>query len=112
MQSVHNKVHVGDWKLLHRKITIITAEEMEEVESVRALKEDKISFARDSGEDESSSVGTKTDGELVENSVTLQATRKIPGVMSVHFTIVMQLFPVCVAATVKYMLNVETTVSI
>ena len=111
MQSVHNKVHVGDWKLLHRKIAIITAEEMEEVESVRALKEDKISFARDS-EDESSSVGTKTDGELVENSVTLQATRKISGVMSVHFTIVMQLFPVCVAATVKYMLNVETTVSI
>ena len=51
---------------MHRKIVIITAEEMEErVESVQVLKEDKISFAE---EDESSSVGTKTDGELVENN--------------------------------------------
>ena len=96
------------WKLLHRKI-VITAEEMEErVESVQVLKEDKISFAE---EDESSSVGTKTDGELVENNRMLKATRKIPGVMIVHFTIVMQLFPVFVAATVKYILNVESTVS-
>ena len=36
------------------------------MESVRDSKEDKLSSAGDSEEAESSSVGTKTDGELIE----------------------------------------------
>ena len=41
--------------------------EQERAESVWESKTDKLSSAGDSEEAESSSVGTKTDGELIEN---------------------------------------------
>ena len=49
------------------KFALITAEVEERVESVRESKEDKLSSAGDSEEAESSSLGTKTGGELIEN---------------------------------------------
>ena len=63
-------------KLLHRKFAVITAEEVEErVESVQDSKGDKLSSAGDSEGAESSSVGTKTDDELIE--------KLLPGVYAV-----------------------------
>ena len=53
----------------------MNADEVEErVESVRELKEDKLSSAGDSEEAEPSSSGTKTDGELID--------KLLPGVCS------------------------------
>ena len=80
------------------------ADEVEEerVESVWDSKEDKLSSAGDSEEAESSSVGTKTDGELIEkllpgvNAVIVEYFKlqeKLLMLMSVHFTIVKQVFP-------------------
>ena len=46
---------------------LITAEQVEDrVESVQDSEEDQLSATADSKEDGSSSVGTKTDGELIE----------------------------------------------
>ena len=54
-------------KLLHRKCTIITADEVEErVESVGDSKENELSLA---GNSQDESVGTKTDSELIERSI-------------------------------------------
>ena len=63
MQSVHNKV--GDLEAIAQEICYYyTAGEVEErVEFVADTKEDELSFAGDS---EDVSVGTKTDGELIE----------------------------------------------
>ena len=58
------------------KFALIAAEEVEErVESVQDSKEDKLSSAGDSEGAESSSVGTKTDDELIE--------KLLPGVYAV-----------------------------
>ena len=46
---------------------LITAEQVEDrVESVQDSDEDQLSATADSKEDGSSSVGTKTDGELID----------------------------------------------
>ena len=46
---------------------LITAEQVEDrVESVQDSEEDQLSATADSEEDKSSSVETKTDGELIE----------------------------------------------
>ena len=46
---------------------LITAEQVEDrMESVQDYEEDQLSSTRDSKEDGSSSVVTKTDGELIE----------------------------------------------
>ena len=46
---------------------LITAEQVEDrVESVRDSDEEQLSATADSEDDESSSAGTKTDGELIE----------------------------------------------
>ena len=105
------------------KFSLITAEEVEErVESVWDSKEDKLSSAGDSEEDESSSVGTKTDGELIEKLLPgvyaviveyFKLQEKLLVLISVHFSSLKQVFPsVCVATTVKYILNVRSKVSI
>ena len=81
------------------KFALITAEEVERVESVQ---EDKLSSAGDSEEDESSSVGTKTDGELIEKLLPgvytvivdyFNLQEKLLTLMSAHFTSVKQVFP-------------------
>ena len=75
---------------MNENVALITADEVERVESVQDSKEDKLSSAGDSEEAESSFVGTKTDGELIEELLPgmyawsdcriLQATRKIADV--------------------------------
>ena len=80
------------------------------MESVRESKEDKLSSAGDSEEAESSSVGTKTDGELIEklvlpsvNAVIVEYFKleeKFLMLMTVHFTSE-KYSPMCVVATVK-----------
>ena len=82
------------------KFALITAGEMEErVESVRESKEDKLSSAADSEETESSSVGTKNDGELIEKllpgvyAVIVEYFKLQEKLMIVHFTSVKQVFP-------------------
>ena len=69
------------------------------MESVRDSKEDKVSSAGDSEEAESSSVGTKTDGELIEKllpgvyGVIVEYFNLQEKLMIVHFTSVKQVFP-------------------
>ena len=69
------------------------------MESVRDFEEDQLSSTRDSVEDESSSVETKTDGELIESllpglyTVVVELFKlqgKLLVLASVHFTTVLQ----------------------
>ena len=86
---------------MNEDVALITAEEVERVESVQDSKEDKLSSAGDSEEDKSNSVGTKTDGELIEKLLPgvypviveyFNLQEKLLMLMSVHFTIVKQVF--------------------
>ena len=52
---------------MHRKLGIITAEQVEErMESVQDSEKDQLSSIGDSEENKSSSASTKSDGELIE----------------------------------------------
>ena len=92
----------------------------ERVEFVQDSKEGKLSSHGDSEEAESSSLGTKTDSELIEKLLPgvyaviaeyFKQQEKLLVLMSVHFTSVKQVFP-NVVATVKYILNVWSKVKL